>query len=388
MANKRDYYEVLGISKNASDDEIKKAYRKLAVKYHPDRCKDADAKDKFQEISEAYATLSDKDKRAQYDQFGFDGPNGNSGFGSGFNPFDLFRSHFSGMNPFGDDDDFGFSPFGFGRSSHRQPKPDFNSPEDGSDVLASMNLTFKEALHGCVKDIKLDLNDPCPECHGTGIESGSKLEKCGHCNGTGKIVRTQRSGFMMSQTISPCPHCHGVGMTVSICKKCHGEKRISSEKHISVKIPAGICSGQKLRVKGRGQCGIKGGEDGNLYLNVIVAPSELFKRDGIDFKTIVPIDPITATFGGQIQIQTPWKKTTVTIKPGTSTGDVVAVDGQGVHMKDKDGKLIVAFDVKPLANLTEEQKEMLAKLKETISQNNALGYDEYIQKSSTYESSH
>ena len=237
MANKRDYYEVLGVSKNATDDELKKAYRKLAIKFHPDRCKDPDAKDKFQAISEAYEVLSDKSKRAQYDQFGFNGPSMGGGFhSSGFNPFDLFRAHFGG-NPF-EDDDGGFSPFGFGGFGNRSRRePDFDSPENGSDLQMGMQLTFKEALFGCVKEIDLTLNEPCSECGGRGVEKGSTPEKCPHCNGTGQIVHTQRNGFMMSQTISPCPHCHGQGMSAKLCKKCHGQKRLDAKKHISVRIP-------------------------------------------------------------------------------------------------------------------------------------------------------
>ena len=247
MANKRDYYEVLGVNKNASDDEIKHAYRKLAVQYHPDRCKDADAKDKFQEISEAYSILSDKDKRAQYDQFGFDGPqmHGAGGFPHGFDPFDLFRAHFGGGNSF-DDDNEGFNPFGFGRMRrNRQNTPDYDSPEDGSDLQMKLDLTFKESLSGCIKDIDVTLNEQCPECGGRGIENGSTPEKCTHCNGTGQIVHTQRNGFMMSQTISPCPYCHGQGISAKPCKKCHGEKRIAAKKHMSVKVPAGIDAGQR-----------------------------------------------------------------------------------------------------------------------------------------------
>ena len=202
MANKKDYYEVLGVAKNASDDEIKKAYRKLARKYHPDVCKEPNAKEKFSEISEAYSVLSDKDKRSQYDQFGFDGPQMNGGGFGGFDPFEMFKRHFNG-NPFGndEDDEEGFNPFGFhfsGRS--RKKAPDFDSPENGSDLQMRLDLTFKESLFGCIKEIDLTLDEPCPECNGRGIENGSTPEKCSYCNGKGHIVQTQRNGFMMNKS--------------------------------------------------------------------------------------------------------------------------------------------------------------------------------------------
>ena len=372
MSDKRDYYEVLGVSKNATDDELKKAYRKLAVKYHPDRCKDADAKDKFQEISEAYEVLSNKDKRAQYDQFGFSGPNMEHGFASsGFNPFDFFKAHFGG-NPFGDDDDDeGFSPFGFrfGRSHVRSREPDFDSPEDGSDLQMNMNLTFKESLFGCIKDIDLTLNDECPECKGRGIEKGSKPEKCTYCNGTGQIVHTQRNGFMMSQTISLCPHCNGNGVSAKVCKKCNGQKRIPSKKHISVKVPMGIGTGQRLRVKDKGECGIKGGKNGDMYININVARSPLFTRQGNDLKMQLPINAAIATLGGKVDVQTPWGKTSLDVSPCTTNGSIKVVKGHGVRTPATNGDLIVELIVEPFANLSNDQKESLEKLKFALAAN-------------------
>ena len=382
MANKRDYYEVLGVSKNATDDELKKAYRKLAIKFHPDRCKDPDAKDKFQEISEAYEVLSDKSKRAQYDQFGFNGPSMGGGFhSSGFNPFDLFRAHFGG-NPFeDDDDDGGFSPFGFGGFGNRSRRePDFDSPENGSDLQMGMQLTFKESLFGCIKEIDLTLNEPCSECGGRGVEKGSTPEKCPHCNGTGQIVHTQRNGFMMSQTISPCPHCHGQGMSAKLCKKCHGQKRLDAKKHISIRIPQGIDNGQRLRVRGKGECGLKGGQNGDMYINVAISPSRLYARNGLDLKTTLPIDALTATFGGKVEIQTPWEKTTIDVPSKTTSGSTKTLHNQGVRTPTAKGNLIVEFKVMPFDNLDSKQQKMLEELRKHVSTKNTYGLDDYQSK--------
>ena len=382
MASKRDYYEVLGVSKNATDDELKKAYRKLAIKFHPDRCKDPDAKDKFQEISEAYEVLSDKSKRAQYDQFGFTGPSMGGGFhSSAFNPFDLFRAHFGG-NPFeDDDDDGGFSPFGFGGFGNRSRRePDFDSPENGSDLQMGMQLTFKESLFGCIKEIDLTLNEPCSECGGRGVEKGSTPEKCPHCNGTGQIVHTQRNGFMMSQTISPCPHCHGQGMSAKLCKKCHGQKRLDAKKHISVRIPQGIDNGQRLRVRGKGECGLKGGQDGDMYINVAISPSKLYARNGLDLKTTLPIDALTATFGGKVDIQTPWEKTTIDVPSKTTSGSTKTLHNQGVRTSTAKGNLIVEFKVMPFDNLDSKQQKMLEDLRKHMSAKNTYGLDDYQSK--------
>ena len=381
MASKRDYYEVLGVSKNATDDELKKAYRKLAIKFHPDRCKDPDAKDKFQAISEAYEVLSDKSKRAQYDQFGFNGPSMGGGFNSsGFNPFDLFRAHFGG-NPFEDDDDGGFSPFGFGGFGNRSRRePDFDSPENGSDLQMGMQLTFKESLFGCIKEIDLTLNEPCSECGGRGVEKGSTPEKCQYCNGTGQIVHTQRNGFMMSQTISPCPHCHGQGMSAKLCKKCHGQKRLDAKKHISVRIPQGIDNGQRLRVRGKGECGLKGGQDGDMYINVAISPSKLYARNGLDLKTTLPIDALTATFGGKVDIQTPWEKTTIDVPSKTTSGSTKTLHNQGVRTSTAKGNLIVEFKVMPFDNLDSKLQKMLEDLRKHVSAKNTYGLDNYQSK--------
>ena len=386
MEEKIDYYTVLGVNKNASLDEISKAYKKMALKYHPDRQYNKSDEEKkkaenlFKQCAEAYSVLSDKDKRAQYDQFGFTGPSMGEGFhSSGFNPFDLFRAHFGG-NPF-EDDDGGFSPFGFGGFGNRSRRePDFDSPENGSDLQMGMQLTFKESLFGCIKEIDLTLNEPCSECGGRGVEKGSTPEKCPHCNGTGQIVHTQRNGFMMSQTISPCPHCHGQGMSAKLCKKCHGQKRLDAKKHISVRIPQGIDNGQRLRVRGKGECGLKGGQDGDMYINVAISPSRLYARNGLDLKTTLPIDALTATFGGKVEIQTPWEKTTIDVPSKTTSGSTKTLHNQGVRTSTAKGNLIVEFKVMPFDNLDSKQQKMLEDLRKHMSAKNTHGLDDYQSK--------
>lgn len=379
MANKRDYYEVLGINKNATSDEIKKAFRKLAVKYHPDRCKDADAAEKFAEVSEAHEVLSYKDKRAQYDQFGFNGPSGFSDFSSGFNPFEAFTRHFGG-NPFSS---FGFD---FGGGMPRQSQTyDYDAPEDGNDIQLNMSVSFKESLHGVEREFDLTLSDECPECKGTGVEKGTKPVKCEHCNGTGQISHVERHGFMISQSISPCPHCHGVGTSFTKCKKCNGKKRIDAKKHFAVKIPQGIATGQRLRLKEKGVCGIKGGKNGDIFINVQVQKNELFDRNGVDLITSVPLDPITATIGGEIDIQTPWKKTKIQIKPKTLNGSTITLNGEGIKSSTGNGNLIVKFTINPLMNLSNDQKDLLNKLKNSINTSNIIDKDNYNNKCTRYE---
>lgn len=371
MDSKRDYYEVLGVSKDASEDDIKSAYRKLARKYHPDVCKDPDANAKFSEVSEAYEVLHDKDKRAQYDKFGFDGPQ-NGGFDfSGFNPFDLFRSHFGG-SPFSfDDDNDGFSPFGFGRFAKRKAKePDFDAPEDGDDLQTSISVTFKESLHGCIKNISLTLDKECPECKGKGIKPGSKPEKCNKCNGSGMIAHVQRNGFMVSQVMTSCPDCHGTGVKVELCSHCYGSKRVSAKRDISIKIPAGIHDGQRVRVKEKGQCGVKGGKNGDIYIVMSVKDSNLFKREGLDLHMVMPIDAITATVGGKIDVITPWRMRSVEVKPGASSGDTIALNGDGVHTDTKNGNLYVTFNVVSPESLSKDQVKALEAFKKTLTANN------------------
>lgn len=384
MSAKRDYYEVLGVSKNATEDELKRAYRKLALRYHPDRCKEPDANTKFAEISEAYEVLSDKDKRAKYDQFGFDGLNSGGFSSGGFDPFEMFKAHFGGMGgPFSNMfEDFGFGPFG-GMHKQRSAESDFDSPENGDDLQMNMLLTFRESMDGCIKDVELELDEECPECKGRGIESGSTPEKCSHCNGTGHIVKTQRNGFMVMQNVSECPYCHGHGVLAKPCKRCNGAKRIKSKKKLSIRIPPGIASGQRLRVSGKGECGIKGGKDGDMYVNVHVEQSKLFSRDGtsLNLVTCVPVDVITATLGGKIDVRTPWETLQVTVPMGTTDGSSKILRGAGVHSKHSNGDLKVIFKLEPLENLDNKQKDMLDAVRKTLKTSNIHNLQKYLNDS-------
>ena len=389
MSNKRDYYEVLGVKKDATDDELRRAYRKLAMQWHPDRCKDPDAKDKFAEISEAYDVLHDKDKRAQYDQFGFDGLNSSAGFSSeGVDPFEMFKSHFGGMGGFSSMfEDFGFSPFGGNRHhAHKSTEQNFDAPENGDDLQMHMSLTFKEALYGCIKDIDITLDDECPECKGRGIEKGSTPSNCTYCNGTGHIVNVQRNGFVVMQNVSVCPHCHGQGVSAKECPKCHGHKRIPSNKKISIKIPQGISTGQRLRVHGKGECGIKGGKNGDMYVTITVETNKLFSRNdfSLNLTTKVPIDAITATIGGQIDVRTPWETLKVNVPIGTTTGKTVILKGSGIHSRQGNGNLIVEFEIEPFENLDNEQKKLLENFKKILKDNNVYKLNEYKQNAKAF----
>ena len=372
MANKRDYYEVLGVSKDASDEEIKKAYRKLAMATHPDRCKDPDAKEKFAEISEAYDVLSNKDKRAQYDQFGF---NSSSFDSNGFDPFEMFKRHFSfGGGVFGDDP---FSHF-FHNECHakKQTVEDINAPEDGADISIDFPpLTFYEALHGCEKKVSLTLKKECPECKGTGVKDGSKPIECDECHGSGQHVHVVQNGFIIQQTMSTCIKCHGTGYLFDKCPVCNGDKRVDDDKSFTVKVPMGIDNKQHLRIRGRGVCGIKGGADGDLYINISVAPNRIFTRNGNNIHMKLPIDPITATLGGEVDTRSPWGDAIkVKVKPGTCTGFYSIVKKHGIHKKIGpnvvEGDLIVDFEVVPLVNLSTSQTKMLEKIKESITIDN------------------
>ena len=363
MANKRDYYEVLGISKNASADEIKSAYRKLAMKLHPDRNKAPDAKEKFAECSEAYEVLSDQEKRKQYDQFGFNGPSNFGGQNVDIN--DILRKHadmFGGM--FGH---FGFN-FGFGNDNQRSAPPDIHTPEDGRNIQVGMDISFKESINGITKEFDMDLTEPCDKCHGTGAKDGSNYKECPHCQGKGRISQT--NGFMTQ--IFDCPHCQGFGYSIDECPHCHGSRRKNVKKHIKVKVPAGALTGQRLRVKDAGECGVCGGSNGNMYIVLNVKESSLFKRTGNSITTDIHISPIIATLGGTIEVPTVYGYAKVKINPGTQTGTKMRLAGKGVKKTDNNdtGDMIINIIVEPLVNLTSEQKELFEKLKNTETTNN------------------
>lgn len=360
----RDYYEVLGVSRDATDDQIKSAFRQLSKKWHPDLqqgksdVEKKEAEDKFKELNEAYSTLSDKDKREQYDQFGPNGPSFNE------SPFD--DDMFSGM----------FRHFGFGGNARqaKRKKPTLDEPENGSDILAKANITFKQSLFGFDKEFDLDLDEQCPHCAGTGAEGGksANIEECQRCHGTGTVTQTFRNGFMMQMNTTACPDCGGIGYKFYSCTKCHGQKRIHKKKHVKVRIPAGIANGARLRVKGYGQCGTCGGADGNLFIEVHIQPSEIFTRlDNDDLLVKVKISSVLAALGGEIEFPALKKMKKLKIPAGTKNGTRFKAKGEGI--KDTNGRqhdILVDVLVETPTNLTKEQKELLEKLQKTLTDSN------------------
>lgn len=379
--SKKDYYEVLGVSKNATDQEIKSSFRKLSRKYHPDMqagksdAEKKEAEEKFKELAEAYDVLSNKDKRSQYDQFGFDGPNmgGSSPFDGFSGMADFMKRHFGGMHGFGfdfgddDDDDYAF----------QKAPPKYNMPENGQNVQIAIEISFKDVVNGCKRSFDIKLTKPCPECNGTGIEKNSHPVKCSHCNGKGRTVKTMRNGFMVQQIISDCPHCNGTGYEVKHCKKCNGSRRIQDIKHIEIVIPAGISSGQRLRVAGKGHCGVNGGTDGNLFVVVNVKPQDIFEQNGLNVKTKVSIDPITATLGGKIKVASPYGMIDVDIEPNTSSR-LIKIKGKGLRSSFLTGDLIVDVNILPFENLDDSQRQMLEDLRKTLKSKNFPSTEKYL----------
>ena len=353
MAEKRDYYEVLGVSKTASDSEIKSAYRKLAKKYHPDMNPgDKEAEAKFKEASEAYAILSDADKRRQYDQFGhaaFDGGSGGGAGGFDFNGFDM-------GDIFGDifGDFFG----GSGRSRSAN-----NGPMKGQNVRVSVHLTFEEACFGTEKEIELNIKEDCAKCHGTGAKPGTQPETCSKCGGKGQVVFTQQSLFGVVRNVQACPDCHGTGKIIKDrCPDCGGSGYISRRKKISVSIPAGIDNGQSIRIRDKGEPGINGGPRGDLLVQVIVGRHPIFQRQDYDIYSTAPITFAQAALGAEVRIKTIDGDVMYTVKPGTQTDTRVRLRGKGVpttRNKQVRGDHYVTLVVQVPTKMNAEQKELL-----------------------------
>lgn len=355
---KRDYYEILGVSKGASDDELKKAYRKLAKKYHPDVNKEAGAEEKFKEINEAYEVLSDSSKRANYDQFGHDGVNGNfqgfegfSGFSSGgFGGFeDIFSSMFGG---------------GFSRSSRNY------GPMQGENTYRYMDISFMDSIKGKEQDITIRVDEQCDHCHGKGGESASDVSTCSRCQGRGRVQQQQRSPFGVVMSEVECPNCHGSGKEIkNKCHKCHGEGYNNKKVTINLKIPAGIQSGQALRVPKRGERGMNGGENGDLIIEIRVAPHPYFKRDVNDIYVEVPISSIDAILGCKIDVPTVYGEVTLTIPEGTQHGAKLRLANQGVKTNRGVGDQFVIVKLETPKNLSGNVKKQLEKVRSDIKDN-------------------
>ena len=352
MAEKRDYYEVLGVPKDAA---IKKAYRQLAKKYHPDiNPGDKEAEAKFKEASEAYAVLSDADKRRQYDQFGhaaFDGSGGGTGGFDFGNMGDIFGSDIFG-DIFGDL---------FGGSSSRRRNN--NGPMRGSDVRTNVRITFAESVTGTSKKLDIVLKETCNTCHGTGAKPGTSPENCSKCGGKGQVVYTQQSLFGMVRNVQPCPDCKGTGKIVKEkCPDCYGSGYVSTKKTIEVTIPAGIDDGQCVRIQGKGEPGINGGPRGDLLVAVMISPDPEFRRDGYNIMSNVRISYPKAVLGGEIKVRTVDGEVIYEVKPGTASGTNVRLKGKGmptVRNKEVRGDHYITLIVDVPSKLTAEQKEAL-----------------------------
>ncbi|WP_374721703.1 molecular chaperone DnaJ [Peribacillus tepidiphilus] len=353
--SKRDYYEVLGLSKGASKEEIKKAYRRLSKKYHPDINKEPDAADKFKEIKEAYEVLSDDQKRAHYDQFGHTDPN--QGFG-GFGGAD-----FGGFGGFEDI----FSSFFGGGGRRRDP----NAPRQGADLQYTMTLSFEEAAFGKEVDIEIPREENCDTCHGTGAKPGTKAQNCSHCGGSGQISIEQNTPFGRIVNRRTCPSCQGRGTIITHkCSTCSGTGKVKKRRKIHVKVPAGIDDGQQLRVAGQGEPGVNGGPPGDLYVVFHVRSHEFFERDGDDVYCEVPITFAQAALGDEIEVPTLHGKVKLKIPAGTQTGTRFRLKGKGIPNVRGYGhgdQHIVTRVVTP-TKLTEKQKQLLKEFAEISGQ--------------------
>ena len=367
MADKRDYYEVLGLQKGATDEEIKKAYRACVKKYHPDlHPDDKECEEKMKEVNEAYECLSDADKKAKYDQFGFAGVDPSYGAGAGGG------GGFSGFGDMGDIGDI-FSSFfgggGFGGSSRSNP----NAPRRGQDIQTYVTIDFMDACNGKKVDVKLNRMEQCPDCHGTGSAAGSGTDTCPDCHGTGYVKTAQRTPLGMISSQRPCSRCGGKGKIITNpCSACHGAGRVSVSKTVNVTIPAGIDDGQTLQVRGQGHSGLNGGPAGDLHVTVQVRPDPIFVRDEYDIHTEIPITYSQAVLGSEVTVPCIDGKVKLTIPEGTQSGTVFRLRNKGVKRLNRTdrGDQFVTVNVEVPKNLNKAQKDLLSKFEASLGENN------------------
>lgn len=360
--NKRDCYEILEIDKNASEEEIKKAYRRMAKKYHPDANPgDKVAEQKFKEVNEAYSILSDPDKKANYDRYGYSGVDpsaGGGGFGGGFS---------GGGFDMGDIFDMFGGMFGGGSSS----RP--NAPRQGDDAGIRLTIDFEEALFGCKKDISYSRVEKCAECGGSGAAKGTRASTCRKCNGTGRINTQRRTPFGMMQSVGACDECGGTGKKIDTpCRECRGTGLTRRNRQLEVKIPAGIDNGQRIVLHGQGDAGINGGPNGDLVILLAVRPHKLFEREGFNLRFELPITFSDAALGAKVSIPTPDGSGELTIPEGTQTGTVFNVRGKGVPKLNGGGRgdLLVTVRVETPKGLSKKQKEFLEDLDDSCGDKN------------------
>lgn len=354
MASKRDFYEVLGVSKSASKDDIKSAYRKLAKKYHPDN-KETGDEAKFKEVQEAYDILYDDQKRSTYDQFGHAAFEQGAGGAGGGNPFSGFGGFDAGDIDLGDV----FSQF-FGGGSRRARSQ--TGPQRGDDTLMRLRVDFMDVVNGKDTEVEFDYDDDCPHCHGSGAESPSDVKTCPTCNGRGTVTRQQRSLFGVVENQTICPECGGSGKIISKkCSTCGGSGHKRIKKSVKIHIPAGINNGQQIRLQGMGEAGRNGGPHGDMYIEINVKPHQFFKREGNDIHIDVPIDFIDAILGNKIEIPTVYGEVLLTIPDGTQVGTTLRMKGKGIQdlRTQKPGDQYVHLQIKIPTSLNKKQKEAL-----------------------------
>ena len=376
MADKRDYYEVLGVSKSASEEEIKKAYKKLARKYHPDMNPgDKEAEEKFKEINEANEVLSDPEKKARYDQFGFAGVDPNYGAGAGAG-----GAYGAGGFDFGDLGDIFGSFFGGGFGGTRANP---NAPTRGESLRTSVNISFEEAAFGCDKDVSIDRVEQCPDCHGSGCAKGTTAEVCPDCRGSGVIQQRRQTPLGYMSTSSPCPRCGGKGRIIhQPCPTCGGKSMIRRRKTIQVHIPAGIDNGQTISLRGQGNAGRNGGPAGDLLIVVSVRPHEIFRREGTSVLCEAPITFTQAVLGAELEIPTIDGKVKYTIPEGTQSGTTFRLKGKGIPGLNGRGRgdQYVTVNIETPRNLNREQKEALKKFSESLGEKNYEAHKSFFGK--------
>ncbi len=367
--NKRDYYAVLGVEKTASDDEIKKAYRQMTKKYHPDlHPDDAGAEAKFKEINEAYEVLSDKEKRSRYDQFGHAGvdPNFGAGGAGGFGGFDF--------GDFGDLGDIFGSFFGGGFSGGSTRANTTNAPRRGSDIRQTFVLSFEEAAMGCKKEIEYRRIEQCSDCKGSGAKPGTSPKTCDYCHGSGYVKTQQHTMFGVIQTQQACSQCRGTGKIVEQkCPKCSGAGKVRVPRKKEVEFPAGVDDGQTLTVRSEGNAGVNGGPSGDLYIDIVVRPHHFFERDGYDVHCEVPLTFAQAALGDEIDVMTLEGPQKVKVSSGTQPGDTQTLRGKGIQRLNGRGKgdQIIHYTITVPKSLNSEQKKLIREMDAAIPKNSA-----------------